>query len=88
MTKPSTIREFLDLWARRADFADEIGETVARVHKWSQTGTIPARYHLRCLNAARTRGFNVSADDFALMHDPDHRKADRIQPSQAGEVAA
>jgi hypothetical protein len=80
MRQPNTIKELIDLWATRKDLADDISflgdaVTVERVHKWAQSGAIPARYHLAVISAAERRGFPVCALDLAVLHATDRGRA-------------
>ena len=62
------------MWASRAALAVDLsglGEPVSadRVHKWAQSGAIPAVYHGRILRAAAARGYQLTADDLVRAHD-------------------
>lgn len=67
MDKPSTFRDLIGLWPRRSDFAEDIGESLGRVHKWAQLGSIPAKYFAGIISAADRRGFGVTADDLVRI---------------------
>lgn len=73
MTKPTSVRELIDLWPNRKDLAADCSAghepvTVDRVHKWALSGAIPAKYHLLVVRAATRRGFDVTAHDLAVLH--------------------
>ncbi len=63
-----TVRELIDCWPTRRELAADIGAPTDRVHKWAQSGSIPARYHARVLAAAQRRGFAVTAERIIQMH--------------------
>lgn len=63
------VRGLIDLWPTRRELADEVFTTVDRVHKWAQSGAIPARFHARFLRAADLRGFDVTAEVLVRLHD-------------------
>lgn len=74
MTELQTVRDIIDLWPSRAALAEDITSeedpvTVDRVHKWPKAGVIPSIYHWRIIMAARRRGFGLTADDMARVHD-------------------
>jgi hypothetical protein len=75
MQSVNSAKDVIALWPTRPEMARDMnaepGETVTvdRIHKWAQSGVIPATYHARILRAARVRGFNLSADDMVRVHD-------------------
>lgn len=75
MSEPSSILELLDLWPTRRELATEIAASTDRVHKWAQTGSIPAKYHLAIIMAAERRGFSVTGDLLARLHAPQPKVA-------------
>lgn len=76
MEKISTVSGLIALWPRRADLADDITDqldgratvSVDVVHKWARSGSIPARFHYALLSAARSRGFDVTAELIVRVH--------------------
>lgn len=79
MMQIQTVRDIVDLWPSRAALAvdistDEDSVPVDRIHKWPQQGGIPAQYHWRILQAARKRGFALTAEDIARVHDAEARR--------------
>ena len=64
-----SIKALIDLWPARKDLAADIDVSLDRVHKWAQTGAIPARFWGRVLKAALARGFEISSDDLVRLHD-------------------
>ena len=81
MAEISTIPDLIDLWPSRRELADDCSTaedavTVDRVHKWAKAHSIPAKYHLRIVQASARRGFPVTAMCLARLHD------------RGGEVAA
>lgn len=68
MTEPSTVTALIDLWPARRDLAADIGVMTDRVHKWAKSNAIPARFHLRVLQAAELRGFPVSPELMVRLH--------------------
>lgn len=69
MSEFESIRAVIDAWPTRAELAADIGTEAARVHKWAQAGSIPARYHWRIILAARERDIALSSDELARLHD-------------------
>ncbi len=81
MTKPSSVRELIALWPTRKDLAadcstDDERVSVDRIHKWAQSGTIPAKYHLSVVRAGNRRGFGITAHDLAVLHDTANHSED------------
>lgn len=70
MTEPASIPDVINLWPARKDLASEISVPVDRVHKWAQNAAIPAKFHLSVIESAARRGFPVTADLLARLHDP------------------
>jgi hypothetical protein len=68
MEQISTIRALVGLWPSRAEFADDAGAPVSRVHKWVTANAIPAKHHLAIIEAGRGRGLPVSADLMVALH--------------------
>jgi len=68
MEKSPTVSSMIDMWPSRKALAVEVGVPVDRVHKWHASASIPARFHQAVLDAARLRGFPVTADDIVKMH--------------------
>lgn len=75
MEQISTIRELVDLWPSRRDFAAEVRAPVGRVHKWITANSVPVRYHRALLDAAELRGFEFTAEDLVDIHCPPERGA-------------
>lgn len=69
MTEPMSITALIDLWPARRDLAADVGVMTDRVHKWAKSNAIPARFHLRVVKAAESRGFPVTADLMLRLHD-------------------
>jgi hypothetical protein len=68
MEQISSVRDLIDLWPARKGLADACGVPVARVHKWAEVGSIPAKYHLAVLNSALGAGYPVTADLMVRLH--------------------
>ncbi len=68
MEQISSVRHLIDLWPARKDLALACGVPVARVHKWAEAGSIPARYHFAVLSSAQSCGFPVTADLLVRLH--------------------
>jgi hypothetical protein len=75
MDQIPTIRDLVNLWPTRADLAGEMTTLAAsrpvsvhQVHKWAETGSIPAKYHFQLVAAARNRDFPVTADLLIRLH--------------------
>lgn len=68
MSTLTSICTVIDLWPTRRDMAADIGVSTDRVHKWAKANAIPARFHLRVLEAATRRAFPVSAELLVQLH--------------------
>jgi len=75
MSKIETIPDVINLWPRRADLAADLSGicadrsvSVAQVHKWAASESIPARFHFSLIQAAAQRGYPVTADLLAQAH--------------------
>lgn len=65
-----TVRDLIALWPSRRVLGLSIGVDKARIDKWAQTESIPARYHRRIIEAAQNAGhLFVTADVLVEMHD-------------------
>jgi hypothetical protein len=75
MNSFSSIRDVVDLWPTRGALADDMRSiapfapvTAERVSKWPSAQAIPARFHHALLEAAKVRGFPLTADDLVRLH--------------------
>lgn len=68
MEKISTIKQLISAWPRRQALADDLGVSLARVHKWAQSGSIPAEFQLRVIDAAVARGITITAEEMLRFH--------------------
>ena len=75
MPADQTIKSIINLWATRAELERDIrlvAPTVkiseGRIHKWAERNVIPAEYQYPVILAAKSRGFNVSADLMVRLH--------------------
>lgn len=68
MEKISTIRDLVELWPTRAEFASDLGVPIARVHKWVSANTIPAKYQRAVVDSGSGRGIAVTADLIVNLH--------------------
>lgn len=73
----SSIRDLVNLWPTRSSLANDLqalcpslNTNTARVHKWAEHGSIPARYQFSVLIAGRRRGFAITADLIVELHTP------------------
>lgn len=69
MEQISTVRDLIDAWPSRKEFAADIEVSVERVQKWAQLGTIPARFWARIIRHGALRSVAVTADDLVRLHD-------------------
>lgn len=69
MEQISTIRDLIDAWPSRKEFAADMGVSVERVQKWAQLGTIRPRFWARIIRHGLVRAIPVTADDLVRMHD-------------------
>ena len=68
MERISTIKQLISAWPRRQALADDLGVNLARVHKWAQSGSIPAEFQLRVIDAATARGIAITAEEMLRFH--------------------
>lgn len=69
MSEMRTVRDLIALWPTHRSLAEDVGAPLSRVQKWPQAGAVPAKYHYRLHKAAVRRGFAVTAEDIARLHD-------------------
>lgn len=55
------------IWDTAADLARDIGADPTTVRHWRRRKSIPARYDLDLIEAARARGKTLTLDDLAQM---------------------
>lgn len=68
MSKKS-IPQMIDMWPTRRELAADVGANLDAVHKWAQKNSIPAHWQASFVEAAKRRGFMISADDVDAAHD-------------------
>lgn len=59
------MEQIFDLWPSIADLARDLGKPYPTVASWQQRGSIPAKYDLALVRAARLRGHILSLDVIA-----------------------
>ncbi|MDR9393959.1 MAG: hypothetical protein RI571_06480 [Roseovarius sp.] len=63
------IRDLIDRWATRKQLADEIGASLASVHKWAKFNRIPANWQASVIRAAQAQGFSdITAEWMVSSH--------------------
>lgn len=84
--RANPIRDLIDRWPTRRAMADDVNASEAQVHKWAQTGRIPAPYQSCVVSAARRQGFeDVTAEWMLCVHArPEHD----LSPSNSEACAA
>ncbi|MEQ8431194.1 MAG: hypothetical protein RID96_17470 [Nitratireductor sp.] len=70
MERISTIRELVEQWPSRREFAADVDVPVERVHKWVGANSVPVRYHRSVLDAVGRRGLIFTAEDLVDIHCP------------------
>lgn len=80
----SSIRDLVNLWPTRSSLVEDLRifspgmkVTTARVHKWAENGSIPAKYQFSVLTAGRHRGFSITADLIVKLHAPSDCEPDQ-----------
>lgn len=63
----STFKEVIEAWPSRRVFADDIGVSIHRVHKWIQNESIPAPFMKAIVAAGRQRHVNVTAETLVSL---------------------
>lgn len=81
MKHTNPINTLIKKWPTRADLAADLGVKVDRVHKWAQSGSIPQEFMLSVVNAAKKRGFDLTADDMIKAH------SGKAEPKKQTEAA-
>lgn len=70
MARFNTFRDIIDAWPSRREFADDIGVTLARVHKMHEKDAIRGVYFAAIVERSRHRhceAVAVSADDLCRL---------------------
>lgn len=70
------IRNLIDRWGARKQLADEIGASLASVHKWAKFDRIPSSWQAAVIRAAQARGFiDITAEWMVMNHaqEPDEK---------------
>jgi len=66
------IKNLLGAWGSRRALAEEIGASVAQVHKWAEAGRIPSRWQASVIEAAQRKGLShVTGDWMVKVHAED-----------------
>ena len=79
--EPNSVRELIGLWSTRKEFREDLQScgfdlTIDRVHKWAQSGAIPAKYHQAVISSAEARHIPITADQLiSIHHCPDRQFA-------------
>lgn len=68
MTQDMTIKSIINQWPRRADLADDLNVSVARVHKWAQCASIPSEFWADIVDCGARRGYQVDLTTLAELH--------------------
>lgn len=69
-------------WPRMVDLASDLGKPFSTVSAWKQRGSIPARYDLDLIRAAKARGETLTLEDLAQARSSQNI-ADESQSSDA-----
>lgn len=74
MAQFHSVRELIDAWPNRQALSDDLvamgyEASTDRVHKWAQSGAIPAKFHAAVVVCGRSRGLPVSAGVIVALHD-------------------
>lgn len=80
------ISTLIAAWPTRAMLASDLGLSVDRVHKWAQSGTIPARYQLGVLEAATRRAIPLTADELVRLNACDQKVHPPFSRSQSRDA--
>lgn len=76
MQNISSVKELIDQWSKRADFAAAIGQNLATVHKWAQFNRIPSEHQAGVVRAAQDKGLTqITADWMIEYHSAPKRGA-------------
>jgi hypothetical protein len=55
-----------DIWPTLSDLAADLGKPYPTVAAWKRRGSIPARYDLQLVQAARKRGHTLTFEGLAI----------------------
>ena len=61
------VRDIIERWPSRADLADDIGERYNTVTLWVFKDSIPGKYDVKLMAAARKRGVFLSYEELAQL---------------------
>ena len=67
MPDMNSVTDILAIWPSRQALADEIGAPVQNVHKWAQHQSIPAKYDVAIVEAAKARGVALDFEAIARI---------------------
>lgn len=74
MQNENPIKSLIGQWPTRSALAADLRAIMAEdvsddsVHKWAQNGSIPSKYQLHVLTAAKQRGFTIEPLDLLRFH--------------------
>jgi hypothetical protein len=62
------VPSLIALWPGPSVLAREVGVTNGAVNQWRIRKAIPAKYHIRVIRAAESRGLGIDAHKLAELH--------------------
>lgn len=62
-----TFSQLIEEWPTVAEFARDVGQNVEAAKKWKQRNSIPASNWIAVVEAAGSRGINISIEQLAAM---------------------
>lgn len=83
MTNANPITSLINRWSSRRELADQIGVSVAVVHKWAEHGRIPADRQFAVVRAASANGFGDVTSDWMLINHAQNSPAKAPENSEA-----
>jgi P63C domain len=71
-------RDIIEKFGSQTAMAEAIGKPQSTVQYWNRTGTIPFKWQALVLEAARQKGIELAAADFALVLEERHPLVSRV----------
>jgi len=59
------MERIFEIWPKLSDLAGDLGKPYTTVASWRQRGSIPARYDVALVRAAKLRGRNLTLEELA-----------------------
>ena len=76
MENITSVKKLIGKWDNRSEFACDVRQNLATVHKWAQFGRIPSEHQAAVVRAARLRGLSQITGDWMIeVHSADRKSS-------------